>query len=107
MIIVMLPQVADADLQESVRLVESLGMKPHVLYGVERTVIAAVGPEREGLKEALEAGPGVAEVLPILAPYKIASREVKKDTSVVTAGSPVAIVSIRVCGVPSNMLGSQ
>jgi hypothetical protein len=64
-IIVMLPQVADADLQESVRLVESLGMKPHVLYGVERTVIAAVGPEREGGRR--RSGPGVAEVLLIRA----------------------------------------
>lgn len=87
MIIVMQPGVAEADLAEAVRHVESLGMKPHVLYGVERTVIAAVGPERDGLKETLEAAPGVAQVLPILAPYKIASREVKKDTSVITAGS--------------------
>lgn len=87
MIIVMQSRIAESVVQEMVKHVESLGMKPHVLYGVERTVIAAIGPEREGLKEAFEQGPGVAEVLPILAPYKIASREVKKETSVVTAGS--------------------
>ena len=56
---------------------EALGLKPHVLHGVERTVIAAIGAERDGLKESLESGAGVAEVLPILAPYKVASREVK------------------------------
>ncbi len=39
--------------------VESLGLKPHVLVGVERTVIAAIGAERDGLKESLEAGTGV------------------------------------------------
>jgi 3-deoxy-7-phosphoheptulonate synthase len=87
MIIVMQNKVDESVVKEMARHVESLGMKPHILYGVERTVIAAIGPEREGLKDQLEQGPGVAEVLPILAPYKIASRELKKDTSVVTAGS--------------------
>lgn len=67
--------------------VESLGLKARVLVGVERTVIAAIGPERDGLKEELEAGEGVAEVMPILAPYKIASKEAKPDPTVVTVGS--------------------
>ena len=70
-----------------VQRVESLGLKAHVLYGVERTVIAAIGPERDGLKDSLESGTGVAEVLPILAPYKIASREVKNEPTVISVGS--------------------
>lgn len=70
-----------------VQRVESLGLKPHVLYGVERTVVAAIGAERDGLKESLESGSGVAEVLPILAPYKIASREVRTEPTVIKAGS--------------------
>ena len=70
-----------------VAVVEGQGMKPHILYGVERTVIAAVGPEREGMKEFFEQGRGVDEVLPILAPYKIASRELKKEPTVIQAGS--------------------
>ena len=105
MIIVMQSRVDEAVVQEMVRHVESLGMKPHVLYGVERTVIAAIGPEREGLKEAFEQGPGVAEVLPILAPYKIASREVKKETSVVTAGSlTIGGVNIGVIAGPLSLV---
>lgn len=87
MIIVMQRNVSADDLQAAIAHVESLGMKPNVLYGVERTVIAAIGPEREGLKESLEQAPGVAEVMPILAPYKMASRETMKQTTVVTAGS--------------------
>src|SRR5688500_5955797 len=79
-IIVMRQQVSPEEIQEMVAVVEAQGMKPHILYGVERTVIAAVGPEREGMKESFEQGRGVEEVLPILAPYKVASREVKKDT---------------------------
>ena len=70
-----------------VRRVEGLGLKAHVLNGVERTVIAAVGAERDGLKESLESGVGVEEVLPILAPYKIASRELKPDPTIIRAGS--------------------
>lgn len=87
MIIVMQKGSSSQEIQHMVERVESLGMKPHVLYGVERTVIAAIGPERDGLKEALESGTGVAEVLPILAPYKVASREVKQEPTVIRAGS--------------------
>ena len=57
--------------------VQQLGLKPHVINGTERTVIAVVGDDRKTYKESLESGPGVAEVVPILAPYKIASREVQ------------------------------
>jgi 3-deoxy-7-phosphoheptulonate synthase len=86
-IIVMRQQVSPEEIQEMVGTVEGQGMKPHILYGVERTVIAAIGPEREGQKELFEQSRGVEEVLPILAPYKIASREVKKEPTVVKAGS--------------------
>ncbi|HVC94912.1 MAG TPA: 3-deoxy-7-phosphoheptulonate synthase [Pirellulales bacterium] len=75
------------EVRHMVLRVESLGLKAHVLHGVERTVIAAIGPERDGLKDSLESGTGVAEVLPILAPYKIASRELKSEPTVVAVGS--------------------
>jgi 3-deoxy-7-phosphoheptulonate synthase len=87
-VIVVMQKNATADeVQHMVDRVTELGLKPHVLHGVERTVVAAIGPEVNGLKEALEAGPGVSEVLPILAPYKMASREVKREQTVITAGS--------------------
>ncbi len=60
-----------------VERVEGLGLKAHVIVGTERTVIARDRGKREQMKESLESGPGVAEVVPILAPYKVASREVK------------------------------
>jgi 3-deoxy-7-phosphoheptulonate synthase len=67
--------------------VESLGLKPVVLRGTERTVIAAIGEERIAGIGQLESGPGVDEVLPILAPYKLASRELRAEPTVVRAGS--------------------
>ena len=67
--------------------VEQLGLQAHPIYGTERTVIAAVGEKRDEFRQSLESGPGVAEVVPILAPYKVASREVKAEPTVVRAGS--------------------
>ena len=50
-------------------------------------MIAAIGEKRDEFRQSLESGPGVAEVVPILAPYKVASREVKAEPTVVRAGS--------------------
>jgi 3-deoxy-7-phosphoheptulonate synthase len=76
-----------SDVEHMVRRIESLGLKAHVIIGTERTVIAAVGDDRKTHKESLESGPGVAEVLPILAPYKVASLEVKREPTTIRAGS--------------------
>src|SRR5271155_1574152 len=75
------------EVENMVQRIEGLGLKAHVIVGSERTVIAAVGDDRKTHKESLESGPGVAEVVPILAPYKVASREVKPEPTVVRAGS--------------------
>jgi len=86
-IVVMKKEATQAEVDHMVDRVQRLGLKPHVIVGVERTVIAAVGKESAEIKDSLETGSGVAEVLPILAPYKIASREVKEERTVVQAGS--------------------
>jgi 3-deoxy-7-phosphoheptulonate synthase len=87
MIVVMKQGAPQADIEHVVGQVHRLGLKAHVIVGEERTVIAVVGQEREEAKASLESGPSVSEVLPILAPYKIASREVKREPTVVRAGS--------------------
>ena len=48
-------------------------------------MIAAIGEKRDGAKQALETGEGVEKVVPILAPYKMASTEVQKERTVVRA----------------------
>ncbi len=87
MIVVMKKEATPKDVQHMVQRIESLGLKAHVIVGTERTVIAAVGDDRKTHKESLESGPGVAEVMPILAPYKVASLEVKHEPTTVRAGS--------------------
>ncbi|MBN1854612.1 MAG: 3-deoxy-7-phosphoheptulonate synthase [Pirellulales bacterium] len=87
MIVVMKKGASQEEIQHMVERVEQLGLKSHVIYGTERTVIAAIGDKRNGYRASLESGPGVDEVVPILAPYKMASSEVKAERSVVRAGS--------------------
>ncbi len=87
MIVVMNKGASQEELNHVVDRVASFGLKPHVIKGTERTVVAAIGEKREGQKDALETCAGVNQVLPILAPYKVASREVKTEPTVVAAGS--------------------
>jgi 3-deoxy-7-phosphoheptulonate synthase len=88
-IVVMKKGASPNEVEQMIRRIESLGLKAHVIVGTERTVIAAVGDDRKTHKESLESGPGVAEVVPILAPYKVASLEVKREPTTVRAGSLV------------------
>jgi len=87
MIVVMKRGATQEQIDHMVARVEELGLRSHVIYGEERTVIAAIGDKRDEHRTALESGPGVAEVMPILAPYKVASREVKPEPTIVRAGS--------------------
>ena len=87
MIVVMKQGATQAQIDHMIERVEQLGLRSHVIYGETRTVIAAIGDKRDEHRHSLESGPGVAEVVPILAPYKVASREVKPESTVVRAGS--------------------
>ncbi len=59
MIVVMKPDATAEQVDHMVAHIRSLGMSPQVLVGTQRTVIAAIGDERQGLAEALEPGEGV------------------------------------------------
>jgi len=86
MIVVMASQVKD-DVDRVIAKITELGYKPHVIVGVERTVIGAVGDEtnKERLL-SLESMPGVEKVVPILKPFKLAGRELKQEDTVVEIG---------------------
>ncbi len=83
MIVVMKRGASEETIQNMVTKVEEMGLKAHVIYGQERTVVAAVGDERDKDREILEAFPEVDKVMPILAPYKIASLETKSEPTVI------------------------
>lgn len=84
MIVVMKPGASERQVKHVIELVEQLGLRSHVIVGTERTVVAALGEKRDGAKQALELGEGVEKVVPILAPYKMASVETKADPTCVT-----------------------
>jgi len=86
-IVVMKPGASREQIDHMVERIQSLGLKAHVIVGVERTVIAAIGEKRSDMKDSLATGPGVADVIPILAPYKMASLELRPERSVIRAGS--------------------
>ena len=83
MVVVMKPGSTKKQIEHVVQLVREMGMKDHVIEGTERTVVAVIGDDRNKDRAVFESVDGVDKVVPILAPYKMASREVKKERSVV------------------------
>jgi len=62
---------------------EEVGLSGHPIVGVERTVIGVVGQVYPELSDDLETMPGVAETVRISSPFKLTSRELKPDDTVV------------------------
>ncbi len=83
MIIVMRSTATQADIDQVVERITQHGLKPHISRGVERTIIGAIGDERILRNVPFEALPGVEEVLAILKPFKLASRDFKAEPSLV------------------------
>jgi 3-deoxy-7-phosphoheptulonate synthase len=87
MIIVMKGGIPKEQVHNVIRTIEELGYQPHVIWGTQRTVIGAVGDERGKARlHSLEVMPGVESVVPILQPFKLASREFKATPSTVKVG---------------------
>ncbi len=108
MIIVMKKKASEKELENVIKWIESSGYMAHVSKGVERTIIGAVGDERgKVFLKAVETWPGVEKVMPILQPYKLASRETKDGNTVITVGDvqiggPKCVVVAGPCAVESE-----
>ncbi len=85
MIVVMKAGAPQRQIDHVVERIEQLGLRSHVVVGTEITVIAALGEKRDGAKQSLETMEGVEKIVPILAPYKMASNEVRKEPTQVQA----------------------
>lgn len=109
MIIVMRKGASKENLAEVKKRIKELGYKPHVIHGETRNVVGAVGDERgKAILQSLESMPGVENVVPILKPYKLASKEVKLERTAVeiapglTVGGDRLIVMAGPCSVESE-----
>lgn len=92
MIIVMEANASQNKIDNVVNKIENLGYSPHLIKGVERTIIGAVGNEREKSRlQSLESMSGVESVVPILKPHKLASKQVRTEGSVITINENVKV----------------
>jgi 3-deoxy-7-phosphoheptulonate synthase len=84
MIVVLKPNISRKDEMAVLKEIRKLGYKPHVMRGVERTVVGAIGDERtHQTLETLTSWPQVESVMPVQKRYKLVSREAHKATSTI------------------------
>jgi len=91
MIVVMKPGCSPQQVDHVVDLIRQYGLKDHVIVGTDRTVVAAIGDKRSIDMSAIENAPMVEAMVPILKPYKVASKEVKPEPSVIPIGNGQSI----------------
>ncbi|MDD4953438.1 MAG: 3-deoxy-7-phosphoheptulonate synthase [Candidatus Omnitrophica bacterium] len=91
MIIVLRPDATEEQINHIVSKVQKLGLTPHLSRGTQRTIIGVIGPEDVLRVTPLEVFPGVENVIPVLAPFKLVSREFHKEDSVIELGKGIKI----------------
>ena len=92
MLVVMKAQATPEQIQAVCEHIEQLGFRPHPLPGAQRTAIGITGNQGEVDRGNLESLPGVAEVIRVSKAYKLASRDVKEEDTVVRfAGTDATI----------------
>src|SRR5947209_1464566 len=87
MIVIMERRATRNQVEHVVSRVEELGFRAHLSEGEERTIIGVIGDERPLAVEVLEVLDGVERVVPVLQPFKLASRDFKPDNTVVRVGT--------------------
>ena len=108
MIIVMKNHATEKQVEDVIRWIESVGYKAHPSTGVERTIIGAVGDNRgKDILRYAESLPGVEKTMPILKPYKLASRESHEGNTEVSVasikiGGPEFVVIAGPCAIESE-----
>ena len=86
MIIVLKPEATSRSAEEILARISGAGLKPLHMPGSERVVLGALGDERVLAELQLESHPMVEAVKPILAPYKLVSRELHPHDTIVRIG---------------------
>src|SRR6266536_5471318 len=86
MILVIRPDASLEQIEHVIERVRELGFTPHVSRGESRTIVGVIGDETKPGTENFSAIPGVEQVLRILKPFKLASREFHKPDTIVPVG---------------------
>lgn len=107
MIIVMKMGASQQEIQNVVQRVETLGFHTHLSQGEERTIIGIIGDERPLDKDSLGRMRGIERIVPILRPFKLASRDFQQADTVFplnghSIGGQKIIVMAGPCAVESR-----
>jgi 3-deoxy-7-phosphoheptulonate synthase len=86
MIVNMSENATEEQINHIIDRVREAGYNPHVTRGTSKTIVAAVGSGRRHELEALQVAPGVENVVPIAQPFKLVSRQVKPQRTIVRVG---------------------
>src|ERR1700674_3039050 len=99
MLVVMRAQATEQDIANVCAKIQSLGFRAHVMPGAERTAVGITGNHGAVPAAEFEDLSGVAEAIPVSKPYKLVSREVKQDNTVVRiAGVDIGGDHLGLCG---------
>ncbi|MBN2483778.1 MAG: 3-deoxy-7-phosphoheptulonate synthase [Candidatus Omnitrophica bacterium] len=90
MIIVFKKTATEQEINHVIERIEKLGLKAMVSRGIERTIVGVIGHEDIVRIQPFEIYDGVEQVMPVLAPYKLVSREFKKEDSIIQITDTVA-----------------
>jgi 3-deoxy-7-phosphoheptulonate synthase len=100
----MTAQAVPADIERVCKKIESLGFRPHVMPGAQKTAIGITGNPGPVEPAEFEDLPGVAEAIRVSKPYKLVSREVKSENSIVYIKNvPVGGDEPAFCGGPCSV----
>jgi 3-deoxy-7-phosphoheptulonate synthase len=109
MLVVMKAQATDEQIRSVCQKIEALGYRPHAMPGAQRTAIGITGNKGEVEQGTLEEMPGVQEVIKVSKPYKLVSRDVKDESTVIrfagtaaTIGGPGLAIVAGPCAIESR-----
>jgi 3-deoxy-7-phosphoheptulonate synthase len=92
MLVVMKAHASEEEIRAACKKIESLGYRAHPIPGAQRTAIGITGNQTEVEPGTLEEMPGVQEVIRVSKPYKLVSRDIKEENTVITfAGTDASI----------------
>src|ERR1700727_1921718 len=83
MLVVMKAQATEQEIHAVCEKIEKLGYRPHAMPGAQRTAIGITGNKGEVEQGSLEEMPGVQEVIKVSKPYKLVSRDIKEERTII------------------------
>jgi 3-deoxy-7-phosphoheptulonate synthase len=86
MIVIMSQSATKEQIDNVEKKLSQLGFRTHPIFGQVKTVVGAIGDKRHINTKAIVSMPGVESLVPIMRPYKLASRELKQIPSIINVG---------------------